>query len=1616
MNDRLLEKIVHLSNGEWQVQSEKGKNLGTYKTEKEAKKRLQQVHYFKHMNECFILEDLDLDISDGGVPSVHSTKDDRYGHHNYKIEDPDLKRRLAEANPHLAKFLDDHYVWYLIAWAKGIDDGTTYQGFLNIYEDDTKWKKVHGSYSDGYRPEPDLVKDIVFNSIEEDLELDSTYDELEPGHLSQEGEGHSYYVLSQQQAGIFMPEYIEFCKKHFDAEDVEFLEETYAWAVNDPDGYHDVNMCKDEVNVYVIVWDDNGDSQEQGIDIESFKSNGWDSIVDLDSIPDYENVYEDLELDVSDEKLYTIQQDTDSEVLFIHRPEIFLSSIKPSESRTFIYMRCGPVNQLRVEFTGEAYMIGPYGKVQIRPKGFKDELSYFLSKEDFKKFTEHPSWKHAEEYTEDFVARHHPDVNEDLDLDEVTYDYDPSYLIKDAFWDSAEKITQGISEEEFDKENWIKRWGLAPGKWIIKRYDTFNEAYVDFLNYKFESWEDHVDLTCQDYPVLRRFAKTNEALDLDVEKVTSKIKFKDITTADGIVVGKRVILPEDRKNLLYTLLSEVGDVSVLDEFMFSDRYDCELSYYPPKNSYPEKAYLNFRDKNGNLKYVTGFGMFGLFIPEDIFEAVTEEPVNEDLDLDVMYAPDDSWKQYHCQDDIDYSLPIYDAERLIMERFNEISWYISIYIKKDKMWYQGMFENIPDNSLNGIMTFKEAYDKFLNYPLEKGDRIVVCYHQGAEYGYDDETEEDGILFGEEEYSILARGDDDWQDDYSLFENVNEDVELDVLGNNLLEPYLIPISDDDIIEKLPQDYNIYILPNGTVGYVEDGAIEMGSDLEDEIFDYIEKEVITIFASGGDSMEGTITYIHVEFPKNRLTQAQVDVLVRNKEWLWESRIPEDSEDFAGTAEYEYATDYFGYYGIAVSNTNADAVDTFLYINGYIPKLVEDVDLDVVEDAPRLIRDGKSLSEYGLSDNNVRKLINLITDKNRVYILEKALERNSESGVLAIYHDPDFLEYDIKLGSLVSCLVIADRGLEPDLSIAKAIDKMFNFSYATDWLNRTTNEDLDLDSIDTTSRVTKFKNPEGWNVYQLDNQSVDLKENILKVFKEYYPEGYLPSEIEKLDELTGYSWILTCTPRSILKDHGIMRIIVKDDAGSTMEMYDEFTHKTIVEAVAKLLDSEVKPVEEDLDLDVQSIKPEQVGRSTESHRKYKISMAALYRIRELKKDVYGETYGINGGYYLDNLIERVETGDEDLAGDIYLEVFNMNNEIEYRLSFGDYCICTLCQFSNIEFKGNLEVELARQIEEEMALPKLTDSVKEIELDIEDLLNLDDEEVGIEEDLDLDVVSGKSERFVNCGEPMEGAYTIGPDNKLEVIKALKNADEQTHLMMDAGEYYTSSNKDIAKTLDELYSEIWIYFPADMHLSRGNIMERVRGKLIIMPKEVEEGSRKYFEYTVSPTIINLLTKNAIDFTPPKPKDEEETNEDLELDVLDARALDDKIKEVIKRFLLDMGEYCVTIGDVLFEGNPAGIRVGGMGGHYEPIRDAAYKVHDGEVTFYYPDSLNSDGDEIEEWGNIEAAAVIDEATDPSEYLKNYHESNTMTYEQALYTLGDLWGYSREEIENDLISQI
>ena len=42
--------MIRKRNNKYQVVSKTGRNLGTYRTKKEALKRLRQVEYFKHKN------------------------------------------------------------------------------------------------------------------------------------------------------------------------------------------------------------------------------------------------------------------------------------------------------------------------------------------------------------------------------------------------------------------------------------------------------------------------------------------------------------------------------------------------------------------------------------------------------------------------------------------------------------------------------------------------------------------------------------------------------------------------------------------------------------------------------------------------------------------------------------------------------------------------------------------------------------------------------------------------------------------------------------------------------------------------------------------------------------------------------------------------------------------------------------------------------------------------------------------------------------------------------------------------------------------------------------------------------------------------------------------------------------------------------------------------------------------------------------------------------------------------------------------------------------------------------------------------------------------------------
>lgn len=73
-NNYLEEKKIIKRGNKYQVQSEKGKNLGTYNTKKEAEDRLKQVHYFKHINKNN-LDESKQDLLD----TLYSSKEPSYG-------------------------------------------------------------------------------------------------------------------------------------------------------------------------------------------------------------------------------------------------------------------------------------------------------------------------------------------------------------------------------------------------------------------------------------------------------------------------------------------------------------------------------------------------------------------------------------------------------------------------------------------------------------------------------------------------------------------------------------------------------------------------------------------------------------------------------------------------------------------------------------------------------------------------------------------------------------------------------------------------------------------------------------------------------------------------------------------------------------------------------------------------------------------------------------------------------------------------------------------------------------------------------------------------------------------------------------------------------------------------------------------------------------------------------------------------------------------------------------------------------------------------------------------------------------------------------------------------
>jgi len=75
---RVIQSKIVKKDNKYQVQSEKGKNLGTYNTKSEAEKRLKQVEMFKHMK------------SSMSAAQVENLWNNRYDYSVYKIDYDDI--------------------------------------------------------------------------------------------------------------------------------------------------------------------------------------------------------------------------------------------------------------------------------------------------------------------------------------------------------------------------------------------------------------------------------------------------------------------------------------------------------------------------------------------------------------------------------------------------------------------------------------------------------------------------------------------------------------------------------------------------------------------------------------------------------------------------------------------------------------------------------------------------------------------------------------------------------------------------------------------------------------------------------------------------------------------------------------------------------------------------------------------------------------------------------------------------------------------------------------------------------------------------------------------------------------------------------------------------------------------------------------------------------------------------------------------------------------------------------------------------------------------------------------------------------------------------------------
>ena len=166
--ESLQEKIVHLDNGDWQVQSEKGRNMGTYDTKKEAEKRLGQVEYFKHINEE-IDKDLETkvrniikDFSDENNSRLSILEyDDGYDGFKEKFDNKEIDFGVFTLNKLSDKEIEDGKPVITFLLTGGLNGSGKWEDYLNDTSDlFTRFKEELGLNAIVYKINTDIPDDI----------------------------------------------------------------------------------------------------------------------------------------------------------------------------------------------------------------------------------------------------------------------------------------------------------------------------------------------------------------------------------------------------------------------------------------------------------------------------------------------------------------------------------------------------------------------------------------------------------------------------------------------------------------------------------------------------------------------------------------------------------------------------------------------------------------------------------------------------------------------------------------------------------------------------------------------------------------------------------------------------------------------------------------------------------------------------------------------------------------------------------------------------------------------------------------------------------------------------------------------------------------------------------------------------------------------------------------------------------------------------------------------------------------------------------------------------------------------------------------------------------------